>query len=77
MKKRVRTIWTRARPMLLAALGWLGLYLDDLLLIAAGICFTTAAGQAFGGSAALAVAGACCMGYSVIVARSRRGGGEL
>ena len=73
MKKRIRTFWTRARPLLPVLAGWLGLYLDDLLLIAAGACFT--AGRAFGASAALAVAGACCLGYGVIVARSRRGGG--
>ncbi len=75
MKKRMGPIWARARPVLTAALGWLGLYLDDLLLVAASVCFTTAAGQAFGRSGALAVAGACCLGYGVVVARSRRGGG--
>lgn len=76
MKKQKLTIWARARPLLAAAFGWLGLYLDDLLLIAAGVCFTSAAGQAFGSSAAQAVAGACCLGYGIVVARSRRGGGE-
>lgn len=76
MDKRKLTLWARARPLLAAALGWLGLYLDDLLLIAAGVCFTSAAGRAFGASAAMAVAGTCCLGYSVVVARSRRGGGE-
>lgn len=76
MKKRIGTIWTRAQPRLLAILCWLGLYLDDLLLVAAGVCFTMAAGQAFGCSGALAVAGACCLGYGIVVARSRRGGGE-
>ena len=74
MKKRVWNFWTRARPLLLAFAGLLGLYLDDLLLIAAGACFTSAAGRAFGTSAALAVAGACCLGYGVVVARSKRGG---
>lgn len=76
MKNRVGSIWTRAWPRLLAILGWLGLYLDDLLLIAAGVCFTAAANRAFGASEALAVAGACCLGYGVVVARSRRGGGD-
>lgn len=75
MKKKTWNFWTRARPLLPVFLGWLGLYLDDLLLIAAGVCFTTAAGRAFGASAALTVAGACCLGYGVVVARSRRGGG--
>ena len=76
MKKRLRNFWTRARPLLPVLGAWLGLYLDDLLLVAAGVCFTAAAGRAFGCSAALAVAGACCLGYGAVVARSRRGGGE-
>lgn len=76
MKKRMRNFWTRARPFWLAFAGRLGMYLDDLLLIAAGVCFTSAAGLAFGTSAALAMAGACCLGYGVVVARSRRGGGD-
>ena len=76
MNKRAWTLRTRARPLLLAFWRWLGLYLDDLLLIAAGVCFTAAAGLAFGTSAALAVAGTCCLGYGVVVARARRGGGD-
>lgn len=76
MKKRAWNFWTRARPLLLVIAELLGLYLDDLLLIAAGACFTSAAGRAFGASAALAVAGACCLGYGVVVARSKRGGGK-
>jgi len=55
--------------------GWRGLSRAALLLAAAGVCFPGAAGRAFGASAALAVAGACCLGYGVVVARSRRGGG--
>lgn len=74
MKKRAPAIWTRARPVLAAFLRQVGLYLDDLLLVAAGICFTTAAGQAFGESGAMAVAGTCCACYSFVIARSRRGG---
>lgn len=76
MKKRVWNFWTRARPLLLAFVSWLGLYLDDLLLIAAGVCFTLAADRAFGSSAALAVAGTCCLGYGIVVARSKGGGGK-
>lgn len=52
----------------------LGLYLDDLLMVAAGICFTVSAGLAFGRSAALAVAGVCLLAYSVVIARARGGG---
>ena len=54
----------------------LGLYLDDLLYVAAGVCFTAAAGLALGVSAALAAAGACLLGYSLAVARARGGGGD-
>lgn len=74
MKDRAASTLARARPLLLSFVGLLGLYLDDLLLIAAGACFTAAAGRAFGTSAALAVAGACCLGYGIVVARSKRGG---
>ncbi len=49
----------------------LGLYLDDLLMAAAGVCFTASAATAFGCSAALAVAGACLLGYGVLVGRAR------
>lgn len=51
----------------------LGLYLDDLLMAASGICFTASAAIAFGVSAALAVAGACLLGYGVMVGRARNG----
>lgn len=52
----------------------LGLYLDDLLFVAAGVCFTASAGLAFGCSAALAVAGACLLAFGIAVARARNGG---
>lgn len=67
----------RARPaeritgMLRRLLPWLGLYLDDLLMAAAGICFTASAATAFGLSAALAVAGVCLLGYGILVGRAR------
>lgn len=64
---RVKTFWLWLLPLL-------GLYLDDLLMLAAGVCFTASAGLAFGRSAALAVAGLCLLGYSVVVARARGGG---
>ncbi len=73
MKKQIGKIWARARPALLALLG---LYLDDLLLVAAGACFVAAAGRAFGESAALAVAGVCFLGYGVVVAKARKGDGQ-
>lgn len=53
----------------------LGLYLDDLLMLAGGICFVRAAGQRWGETGALAVAGICLVAYALVIARSRRGGG--
>ena len=65
----------RDRPALWPhLLALLALYLDDLLMVAAGVCFTTSAGLTFGRGAALAVAGVCLLGFSVAVARSRGGG---
>ena len=58
-------------PRLLALLG---LYLDDLLMVAAGMCFVASAALTFGLGAALATAGACLLAYSIVVARSRGGG---
>lgn len=52
----------------------LGLYLDDLLLLAGGACFVLAALDLGGRPAALATAGACLTAYAVVVARSRGGG---
>lgn len=65
----------RVKAALRRLLPWLGLYLDDLLMAAAGVCFTASAATAFGLSAALAVAGVCLTAYSVAVARARGGGG--
>lgn len=53
----------------------LGLYLDDLLMVAAGVCFVASAALTFGLGAALATAGCCLTAYSVVVARSRGGDG--
>lgn len=61
----------RVKKMLHLLLPWLGLYLDDLLMAAAGICFTASAATAFGLSAALAVAGVCLLGYGILVGRAR------
>lgn len=52
----------------------LGLYLDDLLLIAAGVCLTAAAYEQYGKPAGFAVAGVCLAAYAFIIARSRGGG---
>lgn len=61
----------RVKEALRRLLPWLGLYLDDLLMTAAGICFTASAGTAFGLSAALATAGVCLLGYGILVGRAR------
>ena len=61
----------RIKEILRRLLPWLGLYLDDLLMAAAGVCFTASAATAFGLSAALAVAGVCLLGYGVLVGRAR------
>ena len=65
--ERVKAFWRRFLLLL-------GLYLDDLLMVAAGVCFTASAAIAFGLAAALAVAGICLLGYGIVVARSRGGG---
>ena len=57
-----------------AAAGYLSLYLDDLLLIAAGVCLTEAAYEQFGRPAGFAAAGICLAAYAFIIARSRGGG---
>ena len=59
------------------AVAWaLGLYLDDLCLLGAGVCFTAAAWRMAGETGALISGGACLAVYAVVVARSRRGGGK-
>lgn len=74
-KERVRAI-DRAKALCRWLLPLLGLYLDDLLFVSAGICFTASAGLAFGLCAALGVAGLCLLGYGIVVAWARNGGGE-
>ena len=51
------------------------LYLDDLLLLAAGVCFTAAGWEIAGRPGALLSAGACLTIYALVIARARRGGG--
>lgn len=77
MKEKLKVIWSRAAPVARAAVArvvrTIGLYLDDCLFLSAGICFVRAAGQQWGHTSALAVAGVCCLVYAVVVARSRQG----
>lgn len=54
------------------ALALLGLYLDDLLLVSGGVCFTAAAALRWGAAAALAVCGGCLVAFSILIARAGR-----
>lgn len=71
MREKCKTIWTRAAP----ARKLLVLYIEDLLLLASGICFTLAAAEQAGRPAALATAGVWFAVYAVVIARAKRGGG--
>lgn len=68
--------WLRGRTVraIRAAVRTLGLYLDDLLFLAGGVCFVQAAFELDGRPAALITAGVCLTVYAVVVARSRGGG---
>lgn len=50
----------------------LGLYLEDLLLVAGGTCLTAAAALRWGAAAGLAAGGVCLIMFSVLVAWSGR-----
>lgn len=54
------------------ALSLLGLYLDDLLMVCGGACFTAAAALRWGPVGGLASAGGCLVLFSVLVARAGR-----
>ena len=74
MKKR-KNIWSRAAPALKAAGRWLAEWADDMLLVAAGVCFVAAAAEAFGRPAALAAAGVWLTALAIVLARAK--GGKL
>lgn len=67
--------WLRGRTVrvIRAVVNVLGLYLDDLLLLAGGMCFVRAALDLGGRPAALITAGVCLTAYAFMVARSRGG----
>lgn len=71
-----KSVWPVLLRAVRAAVGYLGLYLDDLLLIAAGVCLTAAAYEQYGRPAGFAAAGVCLAVYAFIIARSRGGGGS-
>lgn len=74
MKETLAWLRGRTARVIRAAVGTLGLYLDDLLLLAGGACFVQAAFDLGGRPAALVTAGVCLTVYAVVVARSRGGG---
>lgn len=80
MKEHLRAFRKRASPVTMAVIRtvgrWLGAYLDDLLLLASGGCFVSAANGLLGGEWAKVMAGVVLLLYAVIVARARRGGGN-
>ena len=69
-----KNFWPVLARVIRAAIGYLGLYLDDLLLIAAGVWLTAAAYEQYGKPAGFAAAGVCLAAYAFIIARSRGGG---
>lgn len=70
MNEKKKTIWSRAAPLR----RMLVLYLEDLLLLASGVCFVAAAAEQMGRPAALATAGAWLAIYAVVIAKAKRGG---
>ena len=70
-------LWRRRSPEERAerrrrALSFLGLYLDDLLMVSGGVCVVSAAALRWGAAAGLATAGGCLVLFSVLVARAGR-----
>lgn len=53
-------------------LSFLGLYLDDLLMVSGGVCFVAAAVLRWGAAAGLATAGGCLVLFSILAARAGR-----
>lgn len=62
----------RWKIILARAVQLLGLYLEDLLMIAGGVCLIAAAAVRWGAAAGLAAAGVCLIVFSLLVARSGR-----
>lgn len=62
----------RLKTIMVQAVWLLGLYLDDLLMTAGGICLVSAAALRWGIAAGLAAAGVCLIVFSILVARSGR-----
>lgn len=73
VKETLTRLRSRTARVIRAAVNVLGLYLDDLLLLAGGVCFVRAALDLGGQPAALITAGVCLTAYAFMVARSRGG----
>lgn len=73
MIDRFRAIWASVCRGARTALGLVGKYLDDLLLVAAGICVVVAVAELLGRSWALLIAGIWFAIYAWIVARAKGG----
>lgn len=69
-------LWVRAQPALAALGGLVSTYLDDLLMVAAGVCFVRGAGYLGGQPAAQLTAGVCLLAYAIVIARARKAGGR-
>lgn len=55
----------------------LGPYLDDILFVSGGVCFTVAGGLFAGAALALAIAGAWLTILAILVARGKGAGGNV
>ena len=67
-------IWAQIKGKLARLLRALVLYMDDLLLLGGGCCFVSAAWEALGRPAGMAVAGGCLCAFALVIAKSRKGG---
>lgn len=73
----MNTSWTKngGFDMREKVLRLVAVYLDDLLMVGAGVCFVSAAALMGGPAAALAVAGVWLAVCALTVARAKRGEG--
>lgn len=56
-------------------LHWIGLYLDDILVVAGGGCIVCAINELAGRAWAVLTTGVWLTAYAVVVARAKRGDG--
>ena len=75
MMKRVKELWSCAAPAVKQLIRILGLYLDDLCLLAAAVCPVAALQDLVGGAWALLGLAGWLTVYALVIAKSRKGGG--